>query len=118
MFLNELPEAARRYLAENRFAAMTWFDDKERIWITPLSGSPGFVLALDEQTIEFDFEHASAPLVKNQNFDDSPVALVAMDFAGRRRMRINGTAKSASSLTISINQVYGNCPEAHSKASA
>ncbi|MBA3994635.1 MAG: pyridoxamine 5'-phosphate oxidase [Cyanobacteria bacterium DS2.3.42] len=111
MFLNDLPDPAQRYLEESRFAAMTWFDDKQRIWITPLSGDPGFVQALDDQTIEFNFEHASAPLVKHHNFDHSPVALVAMDFVGRRRMRINGTAQSAGSLTISINQVYGNCPK-------
>ena len=42
-----------------------------------------------------------------------PVGMIAMDFAARRRMRINGTLTSVSAdgLRIDVDQAYGNCPQ-------
>ncbi len=112
MMLTALPQRAQRFLAENRFAALTWFDDNQRIWITPISGTPGFIRASDEHTIEFDLNSDSAaPLAGDHSFDNDPIALIVMDFAGRRRMRVSGTAGGAERLTVSVSQAYSNCPK-------
>jgi uncharacterized protein len=39
--------------------------------------------------------------------------LIAIDFAARRRMRINGTLVGGDNagLTVQIDQAYGNCPQ-------
>ncbi len=112
MMLRSLPQPAQSFIAENRFSAMTWFDESQRIWITPISGVPGFMRSPDERTIDFDYScDFAAPLVKDHKFDSEPVALVAMDFGGRRRMRVSGTATSDGHLTVSVNQAYSNCPK-------
>jgi predicted pyridoxine 5'-phosphate oxidase superfamily flavin-nucleotide-binding protein len=44
--------------------------------------------------------------------DGEPVGLLAIDFAGRRRVRVNGTviAVAADGFDVAVDQAFGNCP--------
>ena len=120
---HSMPELAQRFLDEQEFASITWRDRNGRLWITPVTGAPGFLFAVDDETVVCDLSRAVAPLISEQVFEDSPVAIVVMDFAQRRRMRINGVATSGAArsicdrtlprewLLIRTNEVYGNCPK-------
>lgn len=108
---HSLPQPAREFLSTISFAAITWFDDQGKIWITPLTGSPGFLHATDESTIAFELLESAAPLFADQQFVNAPAALVGMDFAGRRRMRVNGYISSGDSLLFRAVEVYANCPK-------
>lgn len=109
---NSLPVPAQNYLHASSFAAMTWLDSKERPWITPLSGEPGFLQAMDQSTIAIDLQFSSAPLLRGQDFGETPAALVVMDFGARLRVRVNGRASSkGDDLLFYVDEVYGNCPK-------
>lgn len=108
---HSMPEPAREFLSTLSFAAITWFDDRGRIWTTPITGSPGFLLAKDESTIALDLLKCAAPLFAGQQFKNAPAALVCMDFAGRRRMRVNGYISSGDTLSFRAVEVYANCPK-------
>jgi len=108
----DLRGGASRFLADRTFAALTARDRAGRLWSTALSGPRGFLDAHDARTLKVhagrrtgDPLHRLAP--------GQPAGLLAIDFATRRRMRINGTltTTSATGLEIRVDQAYGNCPQ-------
>jgi len=100
------------FLADRTFAAMTARDADGRLWTSPLSGPPGFLEAVTPATLAI---HARLP-------DGDPLhrlpagqqaGLVVVEFAARRRVRVNGTLTAADdgTLAIKVEQAYGNCPQ-------
>jgi predicted pyridoxine 5'-phosphate oxidase superfamily flavin-nucleotide-binding protein len=81
------------------------------LWAAPLVGPAGF---LDGQEGFLDVGAAPRPgdplaaLPVGQ-----PVGMLAIDFATRRRMRVNGVlgSRDPGRLRISVEQAYGNCPQ-------
>ena len=77
-----------RFLGERTFAALTGRDEEGRLWTSPLVGPPGFLDAT-ATTLQI---HA-LPLPGDPLRDlpaGQPVGLIVMDFARRRRLRVNG----------------------------
>jgi uncharacterized protein len=107
----ELRGGIAAFLANARFAAITARDANGRLWTSPLSGPAGFLTAASPTTLVIDaVPHAEDPLHQLQS--GQPVGLIVMDFATRRRLRINGTLRGAGAgLTIDVAQAYGNCPQ-------
>ena len=108
----ELRAGVAAFLAEATFAALTARDRTGRLWTSPLVGPPGF-LAVGSPTklLIGAMPHADDPLHRMP--DGQPVGLIVMDFAARRRLRINGTLSAAdgSGLEVDVVQAYGNCPQ-------
>jgi predicted pyridoxine 5'-phosphate oxidase superfamily flavin-nucleotide-binding protein len=101
-----------RFLAERTFAAITGRDGAGRLWISPVTGPPGFLEVAGSSTLRVrggpgpgDPLHGIAA--------GQPVGLLAIEFARRRRVRVNGTLVGAdqAGLTIEVDQAYGNCPQ-------
>jgi hypothetical protein len=100
------------FLADRTFAAITARDAGGRLWTSPLSGPPGFLEVVGPTTLAV---HASLPegdplhgLPEGQQ-----AGLVVVEFAARRRVRMNGTLSAAGdgTLVIEVEQAYGNCPQ-------
>jgi uncharacterized protein len=108
----ELRGGLARFLAGRTFAALTARDPDGRLWVSPLSGSPGFLEVTGPATLSV---HAvpgpGDPL--GELAAGQPTGLVVVDFAARRRVRINGalSAVSPGRLGIDVEQAYGNCPQ-------
>ncbi|MGW5640886.1 pyridoxamine 5'-phosphate oxidase family protein [Streptomyces sp. NPDC003832] len=106
-----LGQGINRFLASRTFAALTARDEAGTLWISPLSGGPGFLQAVSPTVLAV---HASPapqdPLGGVQ--PDQQAALLVIDFATRRRLRINGVLTHADGATLRMNveQAYGNCP--------
>jgi predicted pyridoxine 5'-phosphate oxidase superfamily flavin-nucleotide-binding protein len=101
-----------RFLAGRTFAALTARDRDGRLWISPLAGPAGF-LRPDSAT---GLEIATAPVPGDPLHGltaGQPAGLLVMEFAGRRRVRVNGTLvrAGADGLRIEAEQAYGNCPQ-------
>jgi predicted pyridoxine 5'-phosphate oxidase superfamily flavin-nucleotide-binding protein len=106
-----LPEIAQTFLQSQRMVVVSSIDTAGRVWASLLTGEPGFIEILDEQTIEIHaFPHIGDPLAASvQRGGD--VGLLAIDFGTRRRMRVNGWMEyGQKSLVIHTQQVYANCP--------
>jgi hypothetical protein len=108
----ELRGGLARFLAGRTFAALTARAPDGRLWVSPLSGSPGFLEVTGPTTLSV---HAAPgpgdPL--RELIAGQPAGIVVVEFATRRRVRINGTLSTVSPgrLGIDAEQAYGNCPQ-------
>ncbi|HEY1572544.1 MAG TPA: pyridoxamine 5'-phosphate oxidase family protein [Pseudonocardiaceae bacterium] len=98
------------FLARREFAVLTARDERGRLWTSPLLGPPGFLdghgATLDVHGRPADTDPLRSPPT------GQPVGLIAVEFAIRRRLRVNGTLTAAGrhGLTVDVDQAYGNCP--------
>ncbi len=105
-----LDGGAGRFLRERTFAALTGRDRDGRLWTSPLAGPRGLLdgagttLRVHATPVQGDPLHGLAA--------GQPVGLIAIDFATRRRFRVNGTLTGAGdALRIEVDQAFGNCPQ-------
>lgn len=99
------------FLAARDFAVLTARDADRRLWTSPLFSAPGFLQAHD-QLLKVQAQPAPGdPL--HDLVADQPVGMLAIEFATRRRVRVNGTLTDVrdAGLLISVDQAYGNCPK-------
>lgn len=98
------------FLAARAFAVLTARDADGRLWTSPLFSSPGFLQAHDRELRVLAAPDPGDPL--EGLAAGQPVGMLAIEFATRRRVRVNGTlTDSGSGLVISVDQAYGNCPK-------
>jgi uncharacterized protein len=100
------------FLAERTFAAITARDADGRLWTSPLTGPAGFLEAATPTTLAI-----AARFPEGDPLHGLPagqqVGLVVVEFATRRRVRVNGTLSAAGrdTLVIEVEQAFGNCPQ-------
>jgi predicted pyridoxine 5'-phosphate oxidase superfamily flavin-nucleotide-binding protein len=104
-----LSRGAAGWLAERTLAVLAGRDGTGRLWTSALSGPPGF---LDGAGQRLRVDAAFAP---GDPLHDLPagqrVGLIAIDFATRRRMRVNGTLFRDGGITVEVAEAFGNCPQ-------
>jgi predicted pyridoxine 5'-phosphate oxidase superfamily flavin-nucleotide-binding protein len=105
-----LPSAFHPFLAEQRMAIAASVDDADRVWASLLTGSPGFLRALDEELVLIEGGVAPQdPLLRNLAAKPA-LGLLAIDLARRRRLRVNGRGvRDGARVFLSVEQAYGNC---------
>jgi predicted pyridoxine 5'-phosphate oxidase superfamily flavin-nucleotide-binding protein len=112
---DEIPAAAAAFLAEQRFAVLGWRDDGDPrggVWASPMSGEPGFMAASSPNTVAVRATLAAGDPLAARARPPSQVGLIAIDFATRRRMRVNGEASGElDRFELRTRQVYSNCPK-------
>ena len=100
------------FLADRTFAVITARDADGRLWSSPLTGPAGFLEAVTPTTLSI---HARLP--EGDPLHGLPAGqqagLVVVEFATRRRVRVNGilTTAGGDALAIDVEQAYGNCPQ-------
>ena len=107
-----IPPTAAHFLAERPFAILASIDQEKQVWASMLTGNHGFMNAIDTQTVQMvPAVVESDPFWTNLQTNDD-IGLLAIDFATRRRMRLNGKATwHYDELIIHAEQVYANCPK-------
>ena len=88
-----IPPAAAEFLQTQSFVVGAVGDGDGRVWASPLRGP---LRLADEQTVAVPANLRGA------------VGLVIMDFATRRRMRVNGIAGGG---LLRVGECYANCPQ-------
>ena len=106
-----LSVGAARFLASQRFAALTGRDRDGVLWVSPLAAPPGFLQGQDDVLRVSALPRDGDPL--HEIPSGQHVGLIAIDFATRRRLRVNGELVGADhrGMTVRIDQSYGNCPK-------
>jgi uncharacterized protein len=109
---DKIRSAALEFLQTQHLAIASTIAENGSIWTSLLTGSPGFVRALDDQTIEVKaIVPPTDPL--HLNLCHKPqLGLLVIDLANRRRLRLNGiaTVQPADGMIIQLQQVFFNCP--------
>jgi len=100
------------FLAGRTYAAMSARDRDGRLWVSPLAGPPGFLEPTGPDTLEV---HA-VPVPGDPLHGlpaGQPVGLLVIEYAARRRARVNGTLVTTGTdrLVVDVAEAYGNCPQ-------
>ena len=108
-----IPAAAQEFMRRQPMAIIGAHDTGGRQWVSLLSSHPGFMQILDGQTVRSDGRPAQGDPLAERLSAGAPVGMILIDFAARRRMRLNGRAEGRSdgTMLISVRQVYANCPK-------
>ncbi|MET9494404.1 pyridoxamine 5'-phosphate oxidase family protein [Streptomyces sp. NPDC006552] len=106
-----LGAGASRFLAERGFAAITARDAHGTLWTSPLTGRPGFLHVTSPTVLDVRVRPTSGDPLVDMSMDQ-PVGLIVVEFATRRRLRVNGFLSGLDSdgLRLEVEQAYGNCP--------
>ena len=103
-----IPDIAAAFLLERPTIVVAGRDGEERMWVTMLAGSPGFMHAADPRTMSVQARPSSSdplfPLIEH----GGRIGTIVMDH--RRRMRVNGIlAPEPGGFAVATEQVYSNC---------
>lgn len=106
-----LGDGATRFLADRTFAAITARDTEGSLWLSPLTGPPGFLHVDTPTALAVRTSPAEGDPLRGLPADQ-PAGLIVVEFATRRRLRVNGTLSDAGDdgLRVDVEQAYGNCP--------
>jgi len=109
---DRIPLGAHDFLASLPLVVLTTVGSDDTPWISPLFGSPGFVQLADEKTVSIHTAPRQGDRWADHVTANSTAGLLAMDFARRSRLRINGDAKlDAEGLRLHTREFYANCPQ-------
>lgn len=99
-----------RFIAERELVFLTSVDMDGRLWTSPLFGPPGFCKGQERTLTIAAIPTAGDPL--RDLSDGRPAGVLVVDFARRRRLRINGVVHRSGTggLEIAVEQAFGNCP--------
>ncbi len=104
---------ARVFLAERRFVIVSAATVADHVWVSVLAGPQGFLVASEDGSqldvaAEVPVDDPIAPTI----FAENSVGLLAIDFAARRRYRVNGTVRSVGAgIPLDVREAFGNCPK-------
>lgn len=104
--------AAREFLTQQQMAIVASIDRQNQVWASLFTGTPGFVNAMDERSVQIATMPSRDPLW--QNLQHRPeIGVLVIDLATRRRLRLNGTAELQpnGNLQLQTQQSYFNCPK-------
>ncbi|MGA5582902.1 pyridoxamine 5'-phosphate oxidase family protein [Streptomyces thermodiastaticus] len=107
-----IPAVARDFLAGQMMLVLGAADAQGRMWASPVSGRPGFLRAESDTVLAVSGLPAPGDPLRARLGTPAPVGTVAVDFATRRRMRLNGrSVHDGDGARITLDQVYANCPK-------
>ena len=108
-----LPDDHRAFYAGLPFLVVAVRDRDDRPWATLLAGAPGFIDTPDDRTLSIDAALAPGDALEGSLSENADVGMLGIEFATRRRNRVNGRIASGAGdqLEISVDQSFGNCPQ-------
>ena len=111
-----LPRGAFSFIEDLSMAVIGSRDANGSVWASILFGNPGFLHAVDVNTLDINASLSPwsphDPLLTNLSTHSS-VGLLLIDFESRRRLRVNGKMVPSSSKNhwnVHVEQAYANCP--------
>jgi uncharacterized protein len=114
MIAAHIPAGAVPFLQQQSLLVLAVLD-KNAMWCLPVVGKTGWISASSE-AIYLDLKQTIGPVderILSAAADRQPVGGVVIDFATRRRLRINGRLQRASGnqMVLTVAEAYPNCPK-------
>lgn len=113
IFHTFLTSQQREFFAELRFVLVGAVDTSKRAWASVVSGPRGFVHAGNPSRLTVAANPALDDPAAPGWHEGASVAFLGIDFATRRRFRVNGILHTISDdgADIRPRAVFGNCPK-------
>ena len=111
-----MPDQHREFYAQLPVLVIAACDDKGRPWPTLLAGKPGFVGSPDPKTLNVAAMPGPGDALYGALQPDTMVGVLGLDFATRRRNRVNGHLTQTNAIgangrfALHVDQAFGNCP--------
>ena len=109
-------QGAFKFILQQPMVILGSVDEKQNVWASILLGHPGFIRAVDPQTVELDlkqaFKHSGDRLWRNINHENR-IGMLFIELATRRRLRINGAIaqNTPDRISLQVLESYPNCPK-------
>ncbi|GAC68597.1 pyridoxamine 5'-phosphate oxidase family protein [Gordonia soli] len=109
----EIPDVAADFLEQQRLLFIGHRDPRGSVWASVLSGPAGFISVSDPRSVRIGAVPPEGDVLAGSLASGThDLGLLAIEFASRRRMRINGRGRSTDDgVQITTDQVYSNCPK-------
>lgn len=110
---NRMPEQHRDFFQRLPFLTIGTVDGDGLPWASILGGTPGFVGAEQDDRLDIAAMLARDDPARGGLVQGNPVGLLGIDFATRRRNRMNGDVVriDEKSLAVQVEHSFGNCPK-------
>lgn len=107
-----IPPVAAEFLSRQRMLVIAAADDDGMVWAGVLTGPEGFTTAPETRTVVAHALPRDGDPLAGCFDTERDIGMLAIEPAGRRRMRVNGRArKDGDRLLVHTEQVYANCPK-------
>lgn len=108
-----MPDQHRRFFESQPFLVAAVRDGAGLPWATILAGDDGFVSSPDTTSLDLATGPVSGDALEAAFGPDAEVGLLGIEFATRRRNRVNGrvVAGWSASIHFQVSQSFGNCPQ-------
>ncbi len=113
MIRDFMPDQHRHFFERLPYAVIGTVDDAGAPWASLLTGAPGFVRAPDPRRVEIDISAPEGDALWARARPGRRLALLGIELSTRRRNRMNGTVIAATdgTVTVHVDQSFGNCPK-------
>ncbi len=104
----------RDFLGELGYVVVGAPDPAGQLWASILFGEPGFIAAPEAKDLRIGAMPAADDPLAAALQPDTPIAVLGIELATRRRIRASGRVGKAAdpaAIAIAIEQCYGNCPQ-------
>ena len=113
MIRDHMPDQHRDFFEMLRLVHLGAVDSDGHPWAITRTGCPGFIQSPDDKTLKMTSTSLAG---EPQNLDlsaDAKVSVLGLEMETRRRNRMNGTVTQShdDTMTIAVDQSYGNCPK-------
>lgn len=104
---------ARPWLAERPFIVVAAEAASGAVWVSILAGPPGFAHSSEDGTqLDVSIRPAPGDPIAGLISTGTSVGVLAIDFAARRRYRVNGTVRpDRTGISLDVREAFGNCPK-------
>lgn len=108
-----MPDQHRAFYAQLPFLVAGAVDAEGWPWASLLCGAPGFASSPDERHLHITLQDAAPDPLRAALDTGTPLGLLGIELHSRRRNRVNGRVAQmdATSLTLRVDQSFGNCPQ-------
>lgn len=107
-----MPSQHQDFFRSLRFMLLATLDERGWPIATVLFGEPGFVRGLDQKTLRVAVEAYENEILPIPDAEKR-VGMLGIDFATRRRNRVNGriALRDSQGFTVTVEESFGNCPK-------
>lgn len=107
-----MPQQHRDFFASLRFMLLAVLDEQGWATATVVHGAPGFAQSVDERSLRVATAVQDDPVLPLLT-TGKMVGMLGIDFATRRRNRVNGhvATRDPQGFTLAVEESFGNCPK-------
>lgn len=102
----------RRLIADQPHAVVASVDRAGDVWVSLLTGEPGFVTVADDRTVRIAAEPVPGDPLADHLRPDTPAGVLLVDPRNRNRLRLNGSARPVDGgVELAVEEAFPNCPK-------